>query len=55
LDKLKKVWTIWAQAIGPKEPKHPNVTAGVRTLLILFTMLTETAIMLNVWLNHFNG
>ena len=52
---MKKAWSTWAKAIGPKESESPNLVAAVRTILVVNTILCEFAIMLNVYLNHFNG
>ena len=48
---MKKMWRIWAKALGEKAEENADSVALMRTLLILQAVITNTLIALNLILN----
>jgi|TARA_R110000782_G_scaffold92657_1_gene176056 hypothetical protein len=48
---MKKMWRIWAKALGEKAEENADSVALMRTLLILQAVITNTLIALNIILN----
>jgi hypothetical protein len=48
---MKKMWRIWAKALGEKAEENADSVALMRTLLILQAIITNTLIALNIILN----
>ncbi len=48
---MKKMWRIWAKALGEKAEENADSVAFMRTLLILQAVITNTLIALNIILN----
>ena len=48
---MKKIWRIWAKALGEKAEENADSVALVRTLLIIQAVVTNTLIALNIILN----
>jgi hypothetical protein len=48
---MKKMWRIWAKALGEKAEENADSVALMRTLLILQAVITNTLIVLNIILN----
>jgi len=52
----KSAWRIWAKALGAKEGKNDreaDIIAGIRTLILIFYMVTNVAIVANA-IRHWN-
>ena len=52
----KSAWRIWAKALGAKEGKNDreaDTIAGIRTLILIFYMVTNVAIVANA-IRHWN-
>ena len=45
---MRKIWRIWAKALGEKSKENADGVAFVRTLLILQAVITNTLIALNI-------
>jgi len=53
---MNKIWRIWAKALGAKEGKNDreaDIIAGIRTLILIFYMVTNVAIVANA-IRHWN-
>jgi|TARA_X000000950_G_scaffold182721_1_gene221398 hypothetical protein len=48
---LKKVWRIWAKALGEKAAENEDLVAFVRTLLIAQAVITNILISINIIIN----
>ena len=48
---LKKLWRIWAKALGEKAAETANTVAFVRTLLIAQAVITNILISINIIIN----
>ena len=48
---MRKVWRIWAKALGEKSEENADGVAFVRTLLIFQAVVTNFLIALNIILN----
>ena len=48
---MKKMWRIWAKALGEKAEENADSVALMRTLLILQAVITNTLIAINIILN----
>ena len=48
---MKKMWRIWAKALGEKAEENADSVALMRTLLILQAVITNALIVLNIILN----
>ena len=48
---MKKVWRIWARALGEKALENADSVALVRTLLIAQAVITNGLIALNIIFN----
>lgn len=49
---LKKVWRLWAKALGEKATgcnKESDIVALIRTAILFFYFITNIAIILNAW------
>jgi hypothetical protein len=52
---MKKVWRLWAKALGEKastDNKEADRIAIIRTVFVVVTLITEIHIMANFWLSH---
>lgn len=52
---MKKLWRLWAKALGSKaseNDKEADRIAWIRTIIVLFALITEIHIIANVWLSH---
>lgn len=52
---MKKVWRLWAKALGEKASannKEADNIAIIRTVFVVVTLITELHIMANFWLSH---
>ena len=53
---MRKIWRIWAKALGAKEGKNDreaDIIAGIRTLILICYMVTNVAIVANA-IRHWN-
>lgn len=48
---LKKIWRIWAKALGEKAAENADTVAFVRTLIIAQAIITNILISLNIIIN----
>ena len=48
---MRKIWRIWAKALGEKSKENADGVAFVRTLLIFQAVITNFLIALNIILN----
>lgn len=48
---MKKIWRIWAKALGEKAEENADSVALMRTLLIFQAVVTNILIALNIILN----
>jgi len=48
---MKKIWRIWAKALGEKAEKNADGVAFVRTLIIFQAIITNILISINIILN----
>jgi len=48
---LKKIWRIWAKALGEKATEDADSVAFVRTLLIAQAVITNILISINILIN----
>jgi len=49
---FKKIWNIWAKALGPKasdNDKEADYIAIIRTVILLIYIITNIVIMGGVW------
>ena len=49
---LSRVWRLWAKALGSKEgqgDREADLVAGIRTFLVVLTIVTNLAIMAGIW------
>jgi hypothetical protein len=56
MSKRKSVWRIWAKALGQKDgrdDREADIIAGIRTLILIFYMVTNVAIVANA-IRHWN-
>ena len=56
MKKSKSVWRIWAKALGQKDgrdDREADIIAGIRTLILIFYMVTNVAIVANA-IRHWN-
>ena len=54
---MKKIWRIWAKALGAKEgnnDREADIIACIRTLILIAYMVTNVAIVSNA-VRHWNG
>ena len=47
----RKIWRIWARALGEKADKNADAVAFVRTLLIAQAVITNVLISINIIIN----
>tara|TARA_R110002072_G_scaffold161302_2_gene312815 strand:- start:284 stop:439 length:156 start_codon:yes stop_codon:yes gene_type:complete len=45
---VKKIWRIWAKALGEKAEENADTVALVRTLLITQAIITNILISINI-------
>ena len=53
---MKKIWRIWAKALGEKASpcdKESDIVAGVRTLIVFVYIITNLVIMSGI-IHHWN-
>jgi len=53
---MRKMWRIWAKALGAKEGKNDreaDIIAGIRTLIFVSYLVTNVAIVANA-VRHWN-
>lgn len=53
---MKNLWRLWAKALGEKAgvcDVEADIIALIRTLLVIFTVVTNTIIICGVW-RHWN-
>jgi hypothetical protein len=48
---VKKIWRIWAKALGEKAEENADTVALVRTLLIIQAIITNILISINIIIN----
>ncbi len=48
---MKKMWRIWAKALGEKAEENADGVAFVRTLVIFQAIITNILISINIILN----
>ena len=48
---MKKMWRIWAKALGEKAEENADSVALVRTLVIFQAIITNVLISINIILN----
>ena len=48
---LRKLWRIWAKALGEKAAENADTVAFVRTLLIAQAVITNILISINIIIN----
>jgi len=48
---LRKIWRIWAKALGEKATDNADTVAFVRTLLIAQAVITNILISINIIIN----
>ncbi len=48
---MKKMWRIWAKALGEKAEENADSVAFVRTLVIFQAIITNILISINIILN----
>ncbi len=48
---VKKIWRIWAKALGEKANDNADTVAFVRTLLIAQAIITNILISINIIIN----
>ena len=48
---MRKIWRIWAKALGEKSEENADGVAFVRTLLIFQAVVTNFLIAVNIILN----
>jgi len=54
---MRKMWRIWAKALGAKEGKNDreaDIIAGIRTLIFVSYLVTNVAIVANA-IRHWNN
>ena len=54
---MRKLWRIWAKALGAKEGKNDreaDIIAGIRTFILMCYMVTNVAIVANA-MRHWNN
>jgi len=48
---MKKIWRVWAKALGEKSTENADIVAFIRTLLIAQAVVTNGLIALNIIIN----